>query len=81
LGDFDLAVDAQMKAIEFSPGDAIVMYNVACLYGVQKKGDLAVHWLKRAIEAGYRNYDWIRTDSDLDSIREHPEYLALMKGH
>ena len=70
-----------MKAIELSPGDALVMYNVACLYGVQKKGDLAVHWLRRAVEGGYRNYDWIKGDSDLDSVREHPGYLDLMKGH
>ncbi len=81
LDDYDRAVDSMMKAIELSPGDALVMYNVACLYGVQKKGDLAVHWLRRAIEAGYRNYDWIKGDSDLDSVREHPGYLDLMKGH
>ena len=81
LDDFDRAVDAQMKAIELSPGDALVMYNVACLYGVQKKADLALHWLKRAIEAGFRDYDWIKSDSDMDSVHDHPEYIALMKDH
>ncbi len=81
LDDFDRAVDSMMKAIELSPGDALVMYNVACLYGVQKKGDLSVHWLRRAVEGGYRNYDWIKGDSDLDPVREHPGYLDLMKGH
>ncbi len=81
VGEFDRAVDTEMKAIELSPGDAIVMYNVACLYGVQKKADLAVQWLKRAVEAGYRNYDWIKSDSDLDSVREHAGYLDLMQGH
>jgi Flp pilus assembly protein TadD len=81
LDDFDRAVDAQMKAIELSPGDGLVMYNVACLYGVQKKADLALHWLKRAIDAGFRDYDWIKSDSDMDSLHDHPEYLALMKDH
>ena len=57
------------------------MYNVACLYGVQKKQDMCVHWLKRAIDNGYRNYDWIRSDSDLDSVRAHPGYLELLAGH
>ncbi len=81
LGDFDRAVDSTMKSIELSPGDALVMYNVACLYGVQKKGDLAVHWLRRAIEAGYRRYEWMKSDSDLDSVRDHPGYLELLSGH
>ena len=80
LDQFDPAVDSMMKAIELSPGDALVMYNVACLYGVQKKQDMCVHWLKRAIDAGYRNYDWIKSDSDLDSVRSHPGYLDLLSG-
>ena len=81
LDDYDRAVDSMMKSIELSPGDALIMYNVACLYGVQQKADLAVHWLKRAVEAGYRNYDWIKSDSDMDSVRNHPGYLDLMQGH
>jgi len=80
LDRFDPAVDSMMKAIELSPGDALIMYNVACLYGVQKKHDMCVHWLKRAIDAGYRNYDWIKSDSDLDSVRNHPGYLGLLSG-
>jgi non-specific serine/threonine protein kinase len=81
LNDFDRAVDSMMKSIELSPGDALVMYNVACLYGVQKKQDMCVHWLKRAMDAGYRNYDWIKSDSDLDSVRSHPSYVELLAGH
>jgi len=29
---------------------------------------------------GYRNYDWIKSDSDLDSVRSHPGYLELLSG-
>ncbi|MEZ6127574.1 MAG: SUMF1/EgtB/PvdO family nonheme iron enzyme [Planctomycetaceae bacterium] len=41
--------------------------------------DRAVALLERAIEAGYSNYSHMQEDPDLDPIRDHGGFLALMK--
>jgi hypothetical protein len=35
--------------------------------------------LAQAIEAGYRNFGWIRNDPDLISLRNDPEFMALIQ--
>jgi TolB-like protein/Flp pilus assembly protein TadD len=67
------------KAVELSPDDPLMMYNAACLFA--KLGDVkrSVKLLGDAIAAGNHNFEWMKRDSDLDSIRSDPEYIALMK--
>ncbi|MFI5201005.1 MAG: TIR domain-containing protein [Candidatus Kapaibacterium sp.] len=67
------------RASELSPGDALMLYNAACLFSQLGDVRLSVSTLKEAIEAGHENFDWIKRDSDLDPIRNDPEYIELMK--
>jgi hypothetical protein len=57
-----------------------MLYNGACLFAQLGDVKLSVSTLKEAIEAGHQNFDWIKRDSDLDPIRNDPEYIELMKG-
>jgi hypothetical protein len=41
----------------------------------------SIDWLKKAIDKGYSNWESIKTDGDLDNIRESLEYKRLVKGH
>jgi hypothetical protein len=34
--------------------------------------------LRRALKAGYANYDWVRRDPDLALLRENPEFQELV---
>ena len=68
------------KALELNPGDSLMMYNAACLYARLNDKRLAVETLKRSIDAGQEDFEWIKRDSDLDSIRDEPGYLELMEG-
>ncbi len=67
------------KALELNPGDSLMMYNAACLYARLGDKELAVKTLKDAIAAGQEDFEWIKRDSDLDGIRNEPEYIELMK--
>jgi TolB-like protein/Flp pilus assembly protein TadD len=73
------AIREGQKAIELSPGDPLMMYNAACLYSQMGEISLAVKTLSDAVDAGHGNFEWIKRDSDLDPIRNDPEYIALMK--
>lgn len=68
------------KALELNPGDSLMMYNAACLYARLGDKHLAIVTLKGAIAGGQEDFEWIKRDADLESIRNEPEYIELMKG-
>jgi tetratricopeptide (TPR) repeat protein len=68
------------RAIELSPNDPLMFYNVACFYSTVGDKPRAIESLKHAVSAGYGFYEWIKRDPDLDAIRLEPEYIELMKG-
>ncbi len=76
--EYDEAIKVLKKIIEKSPEDETALYNAACAYALKGEGDTAVDFLKRAVEAGFVDFSHIQSDSDLDSIRGHPGYKALL---
>ncbi len=68
------------KAIKLNPTDILMIYNVACFYSVMDEKEMAIEAIRKAIGAGYKAYDWIEHDIDLDNIRNEPEFIELMKG-
>jgi serine/threonine protein kinase/Flp pilus assembly protein TadD len=68
------------KALNLSPDDAIMMYNASCFYTMIGEKQLAAQTLKNAVEAGYGNFEWIKRDPDLESIRTEPLYIEIMNG-
>jgi tetratricopeptide (TPR) repeat protein len=77
---FDEARVEAAKAIQLIPDDPVMLYNVACFYARLGDSKPAVETLKKSIAAGYENYEWIKRDSDFNSIRNEPDYVELMKG-
>ncbi|GEM_PF-3973579 len=53
-------------------------YNAACGYALAGKKDHALDWLEVTIGAGYRRFDHLRKDADLDSLRNEKRYKRLM---
>ena len=80
VGDRAAAVREGTAAIEASPGDSVMLYNAACLYARLGEARRAVDTLRQAIEAGVRNFAWMKNDPDLDSLRDDPEFQALTSG-
>ena len=78
---YDNALDAFKKMIAFQPDNASHYYNVAVLYALQTKVIESIEWLKKAIDRGYTNWELIKTDKDLENIRNSAEYKELIKGH
>jgi serine/threonine protein kinase/Tfp pilus assembly protein PilF len=58
-------------------------YNLACLAAGAGRRDEAFDHLHRAIEAGYKDAQLIRTDDDLKSLRNDPRFdklVAILKA-
>jgi len=67
------------RAMDASKGDPLMLYNGACLFAQLGDAHRAVQALSDAFDAGHENFDWVKRDSDLDPIRNDPEYIELMK--
>ena len=66
------------RARAIDPGDAGVLYNVACLYALEGQTDLALTCLEETVRAGFGSRGWIAHDPDLESLRGHPRFDALL---
>lgn len=78
-GNIESAKQHMARAVALSPNEPIIMYNVACFYSQIKEKELAVEHLIKAVNSGYRSYDYIKHDPDFDFIRNEPGYIELMK--
>jgi serine/threonine protein kinase/Flp pilus assembly protein TadD len=79
-GKASKAKEEAAKAIDLDPADALMLYNAACFYSRVGENAVAVDSLRNAIAAGYVDYDYIRRDPDLDSIRKDSGYVELLDG-
>ncbi|MGE5795533.1 MAG: protein kinase domain-containing protein, partial [Ignavibacteria bacterium] len=80
VGRKDEAKLQAAKALELSPDDPLMLYNATCFYSQMGEKKLAVESLKNAFTVGYANYEWLKRDTDIDPIRNEPEFLELMNG-
>jgi serine/threonine protein kinase/Flp pilus assembly protein TadD len=64
-------------AMTLRPDDAIIMYNVACLFSRLEKKDEAINALRRAWEGGFRDPRWARQDPALTWLHGDPEFERL----
>ena len=78
-GNKEKAIEQMERAISLSPNDAVMIYNAACFYANIGDKDKAIEYLGKAVSYGYEFYDYIKRDPDLDSIRNEPGYLEIMK--
>ncbi len=58
--------------------DALNLYNVACVYSNIGQIDDALDCLEKSVRKGMAEVDWMMNDSDLDNLRDHPRFKALL---
>src|SRR5690606_16305041 len=63
---------------QLQPGNFVVHYNLACVHARAGDAPQAIHHLRRAIELGFIDRLQLTTDPDLASIREEPDYRAII---
>jgi adenylate cyclase len=81
LGEKDRAREWAARALAIDPDDVLIQYNVACVYSVLGDLDQAFDLLERLLpNAGYElKHGWIKNDSDLDPLRNHPRYQKILE--
>lgn len=54
-------------------------YNLACAAALKGESEKALDYLKKAIETGFTDPQYIEEDKDFESIRELPRFQSLVK--
>lgn len=65
------------KALSADPDFGDAYYNMACIYALQGKEEMALRYLKIAALNGYASGEGLDADPDLEPLRQHPDYRAL----
>jgi tetratricopeptide (TPR) repeat protein len=70
-----LKVDERLARLE--PQSPLVFYNLACSYSLTEQFDRAALALERALQLGYRDFNWLAKDPDLKKLRQQPVYRDI----
>jgi tetratricopeptide (TPR) repeat protein len=67
------------KLVKLQPANATARYNLACSLALSKRKRDALAELHRAIDLGYRDFEWMLQDPDLEGLKHHPDFQALLQ--
>ena len=77
-GLVDRAAELDAKVVELLPDYCLARYNLACSLARAGRPDEAIDSLSKAILLGYDDLAHVDVDPDLDSLRDLPEFRALL---
>ena len=66
------------RLVKLQPANATAHYNLACSLALSRRKTDALRSLQQAIALGYRDYDWMMQDPDLDELKARPDFMALL---
>jgi tetratricopeptide (TPR) repeat protein len=80
-GRYNEGLVIDRRLVQLRPRDPLAHYNLACSYALLKHSEQALRTLRKAIELGYRDFRYIREDSDLDAVRHDPRFRQLLREY
>lgn len=79
--DYNKAISAFENYIKLEPADPDGYYNLACIASINKEKEIALNWLEKAFQNGYKNYEHLKKDSDLIELQSDPAFQGLLKRY
>ena len=76
-GRFKDGLKVDRRLARLCPSDPLVHYNLACSFSLSEDFRIAANALRKAIHYGYRDFDHLRKDSDLEPLRQNEIYAVI----
>jgi tetratricopeptide (TPR) repeat protein len=67
------------KLVRLQPENATAHYNLACSLALSRRHIAALDSLRKAVSLGYRDFDWMEQDPDLESLKADPQFQAILR--
>ncbi|MDR3317461.1 MAG: hypothetical protein LBS71_01500 [Puniceicoccales bacterium] len=67
------------RHVHLDPLNPLAHYNLACDLSINGKINEAIEALEVAFSLGYNDLQWLYDDVDLDPIRNHTQFKALIE--
>jgi predicted Zn-dependent protease len=67
------------KLVKLQPENATAHYNLACSLALSKRKSDALRELQQAVKLGYRDFDWMQQDPDLEGLKHDPQFQSLLQ--
>jgi len=67
------------RLVKLQPDNPTAHYNLACSLALLKRKTDALRELQTAVQLGYRDFDWMQQDPDLEALKQHPKFRALLQ--
>ncbi|MBZ5537011.1 MAG: protein kinase [Acidobacteriia bacterium] len=78
LGENEKGLEWARQALAMDPDEPMVLYNVACIQSLAGRIEEAIDSLERSVQKGLLQKSWLEHDSNLDPLRSHPRFQAVV---
>jgi non-specific serine/threonine protein kinase len=78
LGRREESLEWARRMMRLAPDDPYILYGMVCILARVGEINEAISYFEQAVRRGFVQRAWIENDADLDPIRGHPTYEALM---
>lgn len=78
-GRLEEAKEVMIRSLKLRSENADTLYNLACVCSLLGEREEALDFLEQAVKAGWKNFAHMKTDKDLESIRDEERFLELLK--
>ena len=78
LGEVERGLEWARRARDIAPDEPMLLYNLGCIYSLAGEIEEAIDCLERAVAQGLTQKGWYEHDSNLDALRPHPRFKALL---
>ena len=79
-GEFDKGLENLQNSLRMAKSNyekSSVLYSFANYFALKEDKELAVSYLKKAIELGFRQYEHLESDSDFIKIKDYQPFMDL----
>lgn len=78
-GDYAKSAQLYEAAVKAGSTSPLPAYNSACCHALLGEADDAFTWLEKALDAGWRDVEHLRADTDLESLHDDPRWGQAVK--
>lgn len=78
-GAFEQALIVDVRLAALAPEDCVAHYNLACSLARVARLDESLAALRTALSCGFRDFDHLDRDDDLNALRQRPDLDVLLR--